>query len=78
MLAIAAAALVGGYALLSYRSVAKSRGRDRVIFAAIDDHLSSKKRKRFRPAAFDFDRAHGPVPAFNNSFRIVEYINVSC
>jgi uncharacterized membrane protein len=33
--AIAAAALVGGYALLSYRSVAKSRGRDRAILIAL-------------------------------------------
>ena len=35
MVAIAVAGLVGGYALLSYRSVAKSRGRDRVIFVAL-------------------------------------------
>jgi uncharacterized membrane protein len=35
LVAIAAAALVGGYALLSYRSVAKSRGRDRAIFIAL-------------------------------------------
>jgi uncharacterized membrane protein len=35
LVAIAAAALAGGYALLSYRSVAKSRGRDRAIFIAL-------------------------------------------
>jgi hypothetical protein len=34
LVAIAAAALVGGYALLSYRGVAKSRGRDRAILIA--------------------------------------------
>jgi uncharacterized membrane protein len=33
--AIAAAAVVGGYALLSYRSVAKRRGRDRAILIAL-------------------------------------------
>ncbi len=35
LVAIAAAALAGGYALLSYRSVAKSRSRDRAIFIAL-------------------------------------------
>jgi uncharacterized membrane protein len=35
MVAIAVAGLVGGYALLSYRSVAKSRGRDRAIFVVL-------------------------------------------
>jgi uncharacterized membrane protein len=35
LVAIAAAAVVGGWALLSYRSVAKSRGRDRAIFIAL-------------------------------------------
>ena len=35
MVAIAVAGLAGAYALLSYRSVARSRGRDRAIFVAL-------------------------------------------
>src|SRR2546428_1176569 len=35
LLAIGVAALIGGYALLTYRSVAKSRGRDRIVFVAL-------------------------------------------
>jgi uncharacterized membrane protein len=35
MVAIAAAAILGGYALLSYRNVVKSRGRDRAILIAL-------------------------------------------
>jgi hypothetical protein len=35
MVAIVLAGLAGAYALLSYRSVAKSRGRDRVIFVVL-------------------------------------------
>ena len=35
LLAVAAAGLVGGYALLSYRGVLRARGRDRVVLVAL-------------------------------------------
>ena len=35
LLAVVAAGLVGGYALLSYRGVLKARGRDRVVLVAL-------------------------------------------